>query len=117
MVALERRLQRQRIDDLQTLCRTESHCDRDCTIEIHDRRWRSCCQRVIQRRDASPIRLRRGTRSRMTGDNWRLQCIRAIRPTELFSALERRETTPDQDLIPAPAVLIEQQYGLPRRAG
>src|ERR1700738_1279613 len=105
MVALERRLQRQRINDLQTLGRTESHCDCDCTIELHDRRWRNRLQYIVQRRDAPPIRLRRGTRSRMTGDNRRLQRILAIRPAELLGPLERRETAADQDLIPASAIL------------
>src|SRR5439155_11418234 len=35
---------------------------------------------------------------------------------ELLGRRGRRETSTDEDVIPAPAVLIEQEDGLPRRA-
>src|SRR5216684_2962425 len=40
VVALERRLRDQRVDERESRGRTECHGDRDRTIELHDRRWR-----------------------------------------------------------------------------
>jgi len=55
------------------------------------------------------------TRSRVTGGDRGLQRIGAEPAAECLGALERRETTTDEELIPAGAVLIEQQDG--RSAG
>src|SRR3989442_4654366 len=52
----------------------------------------------------------------MTGGDRCLERVRAQPAAELLGTLERRETTTDEDVIPAPAVLIEQQDGLSRRA-
>ena len=52
----------------------------------------------------------------MTRRNRGLQCVRATLAAELLAALQRCETTMDEELIPAPAVLIEQQDWFSRRA-
>ena len=46
-----------------------------------------------------------------------LQRIRTARGAERLGPVERGETAADQELIPASAVLIEQQDGLSRRTG
>ena len=53
---------------------------------------------------------------RVAGGDRGLQGVRARRPPERLGALERREAAADQQLIPARAVLIEQQDRLARRA-
>src|SRR2546428_283739 len=52
----------------------------------------------------------------MTGGDRALERVRAQPAAELFGTRERRETTTDEDVIPATAVLIEQEDGFPRRA-
>lgn len=52
----------------------------------------------------------------MTGGDRGLQRIRSQRTPEHLGTLNRRETTTDQQLIPACTVLIEEQDGLSRRA-
>jgi hypothetical protein len=52
----------------------------------------------------------------MTGGNCGLQRIRPARAAKLLRALERGETAADEELIPLPAVLIQEQDGLSRRA-
>ena len=58
----------------------------------------------------------RGARARVAGGDRRLQRVRAQRAAQSLGALERREAAPDEQLIPARAVLIEQQDRLARRA-
>src|SRR5262249_36938606 len=62
------------------------------------------------------VRLRRRARPRVTGGDRGLQGIRAERAAERLGPLERRQATTDEELIPARAVLIEQQDRLSRRA-
>ena len=57
-----------------------------------------------------------GARSRVAGGDRGLQRVRAERAAELLGALERGETATDEELIPARAVLIEEQDRLSRRA-
>jgi hypothetical protein len=116
MVSLERRLGGQRIDELEARCGTERHRERDCTVQLHDGRWRELGEGIVERHDALPVRLRRGTRSRMTGGDRGLERVRAERAAEILGTLECRETAMDEELVPTPAVLIEQQDGLSRLA-
>ena len=46
-----------------------------------------------------------------------LQGVRAALAAELLGAIDRREAAPDEDLIPARAVLVEEQDGLSAGAG
>ena len=50
-----------------------------------------------------------GARARVARGDRGLQRVRAARAAERLGALERREPAPDQQLVPARAVLIEQQ--------
>src|SRR5439155_512472 len=116
VVALERRLRPQPVHELEARGGTESHRDRHRTIQLHDGGWRELGERIVERRDARPVRLRGGTRSRVAGGDRGLQRVRAERAAELLGPLECGETTMDEDVIPARAVLIEEQDGLSRRA-
>jgi len=48
MIRLERRLRRQRIDNLEARGRTERHRNRDRTIQLHDRGWRELRERIVE---------------------------------------------------------------------
>src|SRR5205823_6642188 len=52
----------------------------------------------------------------MTGGDRSLENVRAACAPELSGTLERGQTATDEELIPKPAVLIEQQDGLSRRS-
>src|SRR4029453_15216580 len=108
VVTRERPLRRQRVDELETRRRTERHRERDCAVQLHDWRRGELGKRVVERRDARPVRLFRRPRSRVTGGDRRLERVRAERAAEPLGTLERRETTTDEEGIPAGAVLIEE---------
>src|SRR5712691_11677832 len=79
-------------------------------------RSRALRERIVERRDARPVRVRRGARARVAGGDRSLECIRTEPPIELLGTLERGETAAHEQMIPARAVLIEEQNGLSRRA-
>src|SRR5438105_3277953 len=114
MVALERTLRLQPIDELEAHGWTERHRQRDRSVQLHDGGRRELRERIVERADAHPVRLRRGASACVTGGDGSLQGVGPERPAERLGALERGETTANEELIPARAVLIEQQDGLPR---
>ena len=77
----------------------------------------SCGERVVERGDPRPVGLRRRARPRVAGGDRGLQRVRAERrrpaPRARSSAASPR---PDQQPVPARAVLVEQQHRLARRA-
>ena len=81
--------------------------ERDRAVQLDDRRRLQLSKRVVEGRDASPIGLLRRARSRMAGRDRRLYGVRAQRAAELLRALERRETPVNEELVPAPPVLVE----------
>src|SRR5919198_4123544 len=102
VVRLERRLRRQCIDERQACGWTERHGERDRTIELHDGGWRELGERVVERRDARPVRLFGGARPGVVGGDRGLERVRAERAAERLGPCERRETTTDEEVIPAP---------------
>jgi len=103
VVCLERRFRGQRIDERKARRRSECHGDRHCAVQLHNRRWREVSQHLVERHDACPIRFLRSARSRVTCGDRGLQRVGAERPALFLSVIERRETTMDEELIPAPA--------------
>src|SRR3954449_11189397 len=101
MVALERRLRGQRIDELEARCRPEGHGERDRAVELHDGGWCDIGESLVERRDARPVRLLRETRPRVAGGDRSLERVGAERAAELLGTLERRETTADEEVVPA----------------
>src|SRR5205809_1412515 len=116
MVTLQQWLRSQRINELQAGSRTERHPDGHRPIQLHHRRRCDLRERIVECHYACPVCLRRGPRTRVTGGDRGLERVRAKRAAELLGAFERGETAADEELIPATAVLIEEQNGLPRRA-
>lgn len=115
VVGLEGRLRGERVDELETGCRTEGHGERDRTIQLDDRGRHELGQSVVERGDALPVCFCRSARASVTRGDGGLERIRAEGTPEFFGALQRRETATDEDVIPARAVLIEEQDRLSRR--
>ena len=59
--------------------------------------------------------LGRPPRARMTGRDARLDGVGPARPSERLRTFERRQTAADEHLVPAGAVLVQQQHRLTRR--
>ena len=111
MVGLERRLRHEIVDQLQTRRRAEGHRNRYRSIQVHDRRGGELGKSVVERGNLLPIRFRCSTRPGMTRRDCGLQRVRAKNASKFFGTLQSRETATDEELIPACAVLFEQQDG------
>ena len=88
----------------------------DGAIELDDRRGLALCERCVERGNALPVGLFAGARPRMAGGDGGLQGVGAGRGAELLGTIECSKAAANEQLIPAAAVLIEQQDGLARRA-
>ncbi len=97
--------------------RAERHGDGDSSVELHDRGGGKLRERVIQSGDAGPVRLRRGSCPGVARGDRGLERVRAEGMTEFLGACEGGESASNEDLIPAGAVLVEQEDGFARRAG
>jgi hypothetical protein len=107
VVGLERGLGSKRVEKFETRGWTEGHSERDGTIQLHDRRWCELRERVIERNDAWPVRFPWQMSARVTRGDCSLERVRAAWVGERFGAVERSQTTMDEELIPPGAVLIE----------
>src|SRR5258708_7315845 len=83
VVAPENRLGGERIDELQPLRRAERYRHRDSAVQLDDGGGRDLGERIVERSDARPVRLRRRPRARAAGGARGLERIRtepAARP-------------------------------------
>src|SRR5262249_26835157 len=108
MIRRERRLVRERVDQREPRIGPVRHRDRDRAIQLDDRRLRELRERVVERDDALPIRLRGRACARMAARDRSLQRVRTEWLLQRFGARERRETATYEELIPARAILIEK---------
>ena len=95
VVGLERRLRHELVDQLQTRRRTERHRDRDCAIQLDDRRRRKPGKSIVERGNLLPIRFGSGTRPGMTRRDGGLQRVRTKNASKFFGTLKSRETATD----------------------
>src|SRR5262245_8169573 len=101
MVVLQRRLVRDGFDDGEPGLRSFRHADGYGTVELDDRRAGARRTLLIASRDAplgggfSPIG------PGVTGDDLRLQHIKAALPAKVLRAAERLQATADLQKIPA----------------
>src|SRR5206468_555518 len=113
VVGLERRLRSEPIDKLKTGFRAKGHGERDGTIQLYYGRGHELGERIVERGDAPPLRFCRRTRASVTCGDRRLKRIGAERTTEsmaeFLGTLERGQTATDEDMVPARAILIENQ--------
>src|SRR5215813_10217147 len=101
MVVLQCRFVRDGFDDRKSGLRSLRHADSDGPVELDD--WRADARRelLIERRNARPV----GGFSRIgpgvTGDDLRLQHIKAALSAKVLRAAERLQATADLQKIPA----------------
>src|SRR5277367_5922769 len=107
VIRLKRRLGDERIDQLKPSGGTEGHGHGHRAIQLYNRRRRDPRKFLVMLDDAPPVRLLRPDRSRVASGNRRLQRIRPARAAHFFGALQRREAAPNQQLIPAAAILFQ----------
>src|ERR1700730_541528 len=116
VVAVKRPFGSQPIDQLQPGGGAEGHPDGNGTIQLHDRRRRNLSQSVVKRSDTRPISFLSGARASVTRGDGRLQCIWPQGGAKLLCPLQRRQATPDEQVIPACPILAQQQDRLAGRA-
>src|SRR3989441_8724496 len=87
MVAREGGLGLERIDDLETRRRTECHGIGDRPIHLYDRGLRELGERIVERRDARPVRLFRDMRARVASGDRGLERIRSEEHTSELQSL------------------------------
>src|SRR5262245_43015195 len=115
VVAIERWLRGQRLDEVEAGLRAEGHGDRHRAVQLDDGGRRDPGELGVEPRDAHPVRLRRGQRSGVTGGDRGLERVRPGRAAELPGALERGQAETDEELVPEGTVLVEEQNWLARR--
>src|SRR5215469_15289553 len=117
VIGLEGRLGSQRVNEFETCGWTKGHCDRDSTVQFHDRRGRELCQGVVKSGDAVPVRFRGVTRASVACGDGSLQSVWPEGAIKLLRALQSSETAADEESVPPRAVLIEQQDRFAARPG
>src|SRR6266516_1739541 len=104
VVTLQRRVRGERVDELQARGRAERHRERDRAVQLHDGGWRELGERLVERRDARPVRLLGGPCPPVTGGDRGLQRIRAERAPEGLGPLQRGQTAADEQLVPSATI-------------
>src|SRR5271166_6307933 len=117
MVAPERWLGGQRIDELEARCGAEGQPNGDSAVQLDHWRGSNLCQLRVEFRDAPPVCLLGAQGASVAGGNGGLQYVGTARAAELLSPLQRSQPAADQELIPARAVLVEEKDGFSGRAG
>ncbi|KAG0926400.1 hypothetical protein G6F31_018407 [Rhizopus arrhizus] len=110
-------IRRQRVDQVQPRLRAERHADGNGAVQRHHWRRHHLRERVVKRHDARPIGVLRRAGARMAGRQFGLQGIRAQRPALGGRPRQRRQPAPDQQGVPAAAVLLHQQHRAALRIG
>src|SRR5690606_39191162 len=112
VVVLEGGVVRELVEQLEAFGGAEGHGDGDGAVQLDDGGAGELGQRIVEGDDAAPVRLVRGAGARVAGRNGSLQRVRAERTRERDSLVERSEATADEQLVPAGAVLLEQEDGV-----
>src|SRR5436190_7462551 len=113
VVVAEFRLRRQRVDELEATGGPAGHGNGDRTVELHDGGRRERGQDLVERRDAFPVGLLRAARPGVAGGDRGLHHVGARRAAEPLGAQQRGEAPADEELIPRPAVLLQDRDRLP----
>ena len=100
------------VDDCQPLGGSVCHADGDGAIELDYRRLSQLNEGIVKSNNAFPVRFLRRVCSRMAGGDRGLQRVGAQRLNQGFSMRERSKTPADQELVPACAILVQQEHGL-----
>ncbi len=116
MVAPERRVVGDGVEDCETRGGAEGHGVGDGAIELDHRARRHLGEHVVERRDAPPVGLLGLAGPGVAGGNGGLQHIGAG-ADQALGFVEGGEAAADQHLVPQGAILLEQQHRLAIGAG
>src|SRR5262249_34101934 len=116
MIPAKRRLGGQLVHQLKTGCWTGCHRDCHRTVERYDRGGCDFGELGIERHNARPVRLLGSPCPGVTGRDFGLQQIGPWSAAQLSGAFYRGQTSADQEMIPASAVLVQEQDRLSRWA-
>ncbi len=112
VVAAQRGLVGERVDELEPGLRAEGHHDRHGAVELDDRGAGERRQGVVQRDDPRPVGLLDAAGPRVAGGDRGLQRVRAQRAAELLGALQPGQAALYEQVVPACAVLVGEQHRL-----
>src|SRR5579863_6975862 len=110
VIALQRRLIGERIDDLEAGSGAERHPDGHGAIEFNNRRRSKVSQRIIERGDALPVCFGCDARARMARGYRGLRGVGPERRSGAFGSFECSEAAANEPLIPLRPILIEQEH-------
>jgi hypothetical protein len=116
VIALERGLLLERVHDREPRGGPLGHGDRHGPVQLHDGRGHEARERGVEHGDPVPVGLLRRPRAGVAGGDGGLEPVGAEAAAERLGPLERRQSAADEQLIPAPPVLIQQKHGLSRGA-
>jgi hypothetical protein len=112
VVVLEGGFGYESVYDIEAGCGAECHGDRYGAIELHDGRRCELGERIVKGCDASPVGFVRGAGAGVAGGDGGLKGVGTVSAAQLFGMIERGEAATDEDVVPAGAILIEQEDGL-----
>ena len=115
VVVPERGFAGERLHQFQPGRRAEGHAHRHGAIERNHGRRRDLRQRVVERGDARPVGVGGSRGARMAGGDGGLQGIDVERAGQGLRVFQRRQAAPDQQAVPAAAILFQQQHRVARR--
>ena len=121
VVAVERAVAGERVDQVQPLRRAVGHRDRDRLVQRHHRAGLDAAELRVEQRDLAPVGRAGPRRLRVDRGDRRLQRVRARRPPQRQRAVDERQRLADHRAVPALAVLLLEQHEVavgadPRRA-
>jgi drug/metabolite transporter (DMT)-like permease len=111
MVVAQRGLGGERVEDVQAAVGAVGHGDGYRAVELHDRSRGEPGQSLVERGDPAPVGVVGAAGLGVTGGDRGLEDVGADRAADPFGAQQREVAAPDEQLVPAAAVLFEDRDG------
>ena len=116
VVAVERAVARERVDQVQPLRRAVRHRHRDRLVQRHHRAGLDAAELGVEQRDLAPVGRAGPRRLRVDRGDRRLERVRARRPPQRERAVDERQRLADHRAVPALAILLLEQHEVAVRA-
>ena len=116
VVAVERAVASERVDQVQPLRRAVRHRHRDRLVQRHHRAGLDAAELGVEQRDLAPVGRAGPRRLRVDRGDRRLERVRARRPPQRERAVDERQRLADHRAVPALAILLLEQHEVAVRA-